>query len=127
MFWTRADGAGKPQTLTSSKGRQIPYSFVPDGTRLAFFGASAGTTGIWTVPLKVGDGGLSAGIPETFVQSSFVDRHPAFSPDGRWLAYSSNESGVFQVYVRAFPDRGGKWQISTSGGLYPSVPGAGAL
>ena len=42
-----------------------------------------------------------------------------FSPDGRWLAYISNESGSFQVYVRAFPDSGGKWQISNGGGRYP--------
>jgi eukaryotic-like serine/threonine-protein kinase len=44
---------------------------------------------------------------------------PSFSPDGRWLAYISDESGTFQVYVRAFPDKGGKWQISNSGGTYP--------
>jgi serine/threonine-protein kinase len=44
---------------------------------------------------------------------------PVFSPDGRWLAYVSNESGAFQVYVRAFPDTGGRWQISNAGGLHP--------
>jgi len=49
----------------------------------------------------------------------FNEVDPSFSPDGRWLAYASNESGAFQVYVRAFPDRGGKWQISNSGGVYP--------
>jgi serine/threonine-protein kinase len=47
------------------------------------------------------------------------ERHPAFSPDGRWLAYSSNESGTFQVYVKAFPDKGGRLQVSNNGGLYP--------
>jgi eukaryotic-like serine/threonine-protein kinase len=41
------------------------------------------------------------------------------SPDGRWLAYASDESGAYQVHVRAFPDKGGKWQISNNGGLYP--------
>jgi Tol biopolymer transport system component len=44
---------------------------------------------------------------------------PAFSPDGRWLSYGSNELGTYQVYVRAFPDKGGRWQISTAGGEYP--------
>ena len=63
--------------------------------------------------------GLRAGKPELFVQSPFDERHPTFSPDGRWLAYDSNESGNFQVYVRAFPDKGGKWQISNGNGLYP--------
>jgi hypothetical protein len=42
-----------------------------------------------------------------------------FSPDGRWLAYLSRQSGTYQVYVRAFPDRGAKWQVSNDGGYYP--------
>ena len=64
--------------------------------------------------------GLSAGAPEAFLKPTGVIRHPSFSPDGRWLAYSSNESGSNQIYVRAFPDKGGKWQISNGGGgLYP--------
>jgi len=63
--------------------------------------------------------GLRAGKPEVFVQTPFDERHPTFSPDGRWLAYDSNESGGYQVYVRAFPDKGGKWQISNGGGMYP--------
>jgi serine/threonine-protein kinase len=44
---------------------------------------------------------------------------PAFSPDGRWLAYESDESGTFEIYVRPYPNRGGKWQISTGGGATP--------
>jgi Tol biopolymer transport system component len=57
--------------------------------------------------------------------TSSDERHPYFSPDGKWIAYSSDESGVFQVYVRAFPDNGGKWQISDEGGLYPIWPREG--
>jgi eukaryotic-like serine/threonine-protein kinase len=68
----------------------------------------------------VNDGsGLQAGKPDLFLQSSFDLRYPAFSPDGRWLAYASNEGGSYQIFVRAFPDRGGKWQISNDGGSYP--------
>jgi Tol biopolymer transport system component len=48
-----------------------------------------------------------------------VERHPTFSRDGRWLAYDSSESGTIQVYVRSFPDKGGKWQISNANGIYP--------
>ena len=50
----------------------------------------------------------------------FDETQPAFSPDGRWLAYASNESGRFEVYVRPFPSAEGKWQISTDGGTYPT-------
>jgi serine/threonine-protein kinase len=53
------------------------------------------------------------------VNSAFIEVEPAFSPDGRWLAYQSNESGSFEVYVRPFPGPGGKWQVSTGGGVYP--------
>jgi dipeptidyl aminopeptidase/acylaminoacyl peptidase len=65
---------------------------------------------------------LKAGTPERFLTSD-LDRGPAFSPDGRWLAYYSNESGRNEVYVRAFPSpasgQGGKWQISNGGGAVP--------
>ena len=74
---------------------------------------------IWTVSLDSDGAGLRARDPEVFLRSSFDERHPSISPDGRWLAYVSNESGRFQVYVQAFPDRGGKWQISNDGGMYP--------
>jgi len=118
MFWTRSDGAGQPQPLTQSKNRQVPFSFAPDAKRLAFFQFRPGGIDLWTLPLESDGSGLRAGKPEVFLQTPFAERHPSFSPDGRWLAYSSNESGSMQVYVRAFPDKGGKWQISNGGGLY---------
>jgi serine/threonine-protein kinase len=74
---------------------------------------------VWTVLLDGNGTGLRAGKPEAFLHTPADERHPAFSPDGRWLAYVSDESGTFQTYVRAFPDSGSKWQISNSGGTYP--------
>jgi hypothetical protein len=56
---------------------------------------------------------------EPFLQTRFLEYHPMISPDGRWLAYSSDESGRLEVYVRSFPDGGGKWLISTAGGQEP--------
>jgi serine/threonine-protein kinase len=120
MSVTRSDGAGKPQPLTQSKNIQVPWSFTPDGKRLAFFEQGGGTgTDLWTLPLESDRAGLRAGKPEVFLQTQADELTPSFSPDGRWMAYSSDESGTFQVYVRAFPDKGGKWQISNSGGGYP--------
>jgi WD40 repeat protein len=64
--------------------------------------------------------GWKLGEPKPFLDSLFTEDAPVFSPDGRWLAYESNESGNFQVYVRPFPGPGGRWQVSTGGGgLFP--------
>ena len=63
------------------------------------------------------------GKPELFLRTPFDETEPAFSPDGRWIAYASNESGRYEVYVRPFPggapSGSGKWQISTGGGFHP--------
>jgi serine/threonine-protein kinase len=119
MSVTRSDGSGKPQPLTESKNTQYPWSFTSDAKRLAFIESSGGAYQIWTVPLETDSAGMRGGKPEIFLQTHGDERAPSFSPDGRWMAYSSDESGTFQVYVRAFPDKGGKWQISNSDGTYP--------
>jgi serine/threonine-protein kinase len=77
------------------------------------------------VPIESDGSGLRAGRPENFLQTPAVELQPAFSTDGRWLAYTSNESGTYQVYVRAFPDKGGKWQISNAGARHPVWSGNG--
>jgi serine/threonine-protein kinase len=68
--------------------------------------------------LAVRTSGDSTPVP--VAASPFTELHPALSPDGRWLAYTSNESGINEVYVRPFPDaRGGRWQVSNGGGSEP--------
>ena len=120
MSVTRSDGAGKPQPLTQSKNIQFPFSFTADGKRLAFQETDPKTNfDLWTVPIESDAAGLRAGKPEAFLQTPANERAGVLSPDGRWLAYSSDESGTYQIYVRAFPDKGGKWQISNTGGGYP--------
>ena len=118
ILQARADGAGQPHALTRGKPFQWPMSFTPDGKRLLYF-ETAGTYQIWTVPLEDMGSQLKAGTPEQFLKSGFNDVYPVFSPDGRWVAYRSDESGRQQVYVRAFPPpssgQGGKWQISDKG------------
>jgi hypothetical protein len=70
------------------------------------------------VPVESDGAGLRGGKPELFLGTQFNEQFPAFSPDGGWLAYTSNEGGSDQIFVRAFPDRGGKWQVSENGGTY---------
>ena len=121
LFWMRSDGAGQPQLLVKGTSGVMPHSFTPDGKRLAFREIGAGTgNDLWTMPVENDStGGLRGGKPEMFLGTQFNEDNPAFSRDGRWLAYTSNEGGTPQIFVRAFPDRGGKWQISDSGGRYP--------
>jgi len=120
MAVIRSDGSGKPQPLTQSKNNQLPWSFTPDGSRLAFFEGSSGGISLWTVPVASDSAGPHAGKPEVFLHSTANEWQGSFSPDGRWMAYTSNESGTGEIYVRAFPDKGGKWQISSGGGEYPT-------
>jgi len=102
MSVIRSDGSGKPQTLTQSKNTQRPWSFAPDGKRLAFYEQDSKTSfDLWTVPLESDSAGLRAGKPEVFLQTPAVELSPSFSPDARWMAYSSDESGTSVVYVRA--------------------------
>jgi serine/threonine-protein kinase len=123
MFWTRADGSGQPQQLIPGNSINIPWSFSPDGKRMAFMERS-GTDQILTVEVEEQGGQLKAGKPEPFLKDSFNDTQPSFSPDGKWLAYTSTEVGsVAEVYVRRFPPpasgQGGKWVISNQGGQSP--------
>jgi eukaryotic-like serine/threonine-protein kinase len=121
MFWMRADGTGEAQPLSRSDHLQIPWSFAPDGKRLAFVENSGpGKTAIWTMPVESNRSGLRAGKAKVFLQTRFAARSPMISPDGRWLAYMSNESGTYRIYVQAFPNGGGTQQVSDDGGTYPA-------
>ena len=117
IFWKLADGSDAAERLTTNEFRKNPGSWSPDGQILAFYQFS-GVGGpadrdIWVLPLE-GDR-----QPQPFLQTQFNEGAPTFSPDGHWLAYVSDESGRTEIYVRPFPDPGGKWQISTEGGAEP--------
>jgi serine/threonine-protein kinase len=120
LAWVRADGAGETQTLLASRNNVTPYSFSPDGRQLAYFELNPKTRmDLWTLPLDLTDTDRpKPGKPAPFLQTSFNELLPAFSGDGRWIAYRSEESGSSEIFVRPFPGPGGKWQISTNGGLY---------
>jgi Tol biopolymer transport system component len=126
LYWMRADGAGEPQRLlATATGADLPYSFSPDGKRLAYAHIVAPDFGIWTLPLDLADPEHpKPGKPELFVGSKSPRiGMPAFSPDGKWIAYFSGDTLPIQVFVRPFPAPAsgsrGQWQISTDGGQLP--------
>ena len=125
LYWKRADGSGDPQRLTRvlriNKQRTRGN---PNGKFLAFAQVSS-ETHHWDVMILPMEGddkpGWKPGEPQGLLHGPYEQLSPAFSPDGHWLAYASNESGNFEVYVRPFPGPGGKWQVSTGagGGHFP--------
>jgi eukaryotic-like serine/threonine-protein kinase len=117
LYWLSVNGSGEAHRLTESDHRQIPTSWHPSGKYLEFDEQiSAQEWNLMVVPVEVSGSGWKAGTP-TAVASKIGQRPLAvFSPDGRWLAYTSSESGRSEVFVRAFPGPGPQWQVSASGG-----------
>ena len=122
LFWIRSDGASSAErVMNSGPNLPRPWSFAPGGRFAYFERDNEKGFEIRTVSLDLKDPDHpKAGKPESFVDPSEDAIVPRFSPDGRWIAYRANESGGPEIYVRPFPPaNGGKWQISTSGGIYP--------
>ena len=99
--------------LLAARQWQIPFGFSPDGMTLLTWQQTAAGGDIYTMSL----GPTPALTP--FVATSFDERSPSFSPDGKWIAYQSNASMRGEVYVRRYPPTTEQWQISTSGGESP--------
>jgi Tol biopolymer transport system component len=123
LMSVHADGSGEPQRLLTAPNYPRPQSISPDGRTLLYSTAPGGIPDLWTVSLDIRDPErIVAGKPEAFLTTPFVDVDGAFSPDGKWIAYVSNESGAEDVFVRPFPagsNGGGKFRISTEGGKFP--------
>jgi Tol biopolymer transport system component len=118
LFWKAANGTGQAEPLMTSppasSGALVANSFTPDGKSLVY---SVGVPAdIMLLPLE----GERRPRP-LMAQPQFAERGGDVSPDGRWIAYYSNESGTFEVYVRPFPDvDSGRWQVSSGGGTLPT-------
>jgi len=115
LFWKAVDGSGDEERLTTSENLQGPTSASPD-RNIAFY---EGGRDIWVLPLDT-----RTAVP--FLQTPAFETSPRFSPDGRWMAYVSSDSGVGEVYVRPFPGPGGRLQISNGGGSEPIWSHTGA-
>ena len=117
LFWKQADGSGTDERLAASEHPQAANSWSPDGRELIYVEQSAATGR--DIRMLSTHGGRNT---QPILQSNGNETGPALSPDGRWLAYVSDESGRNEVYIRPFPSAVGssaKWQISTQGGGEP--------
>jgi hypothetical protein len=114
LYVKASNGVGPEEELLADALDKIPFDWSVDG-RFVLFGAITAKAGadLWVLPL---DGDRKA-LP--FLQTPSWDGPARFSPNGRWIAYGSDESGRNEVYVAPFPRREGKWQISTAGGSWP--------
>lgn len=115
IYQKLAAGTGEEELLFESPERKSMEDWSADGRFLLYNvgGASKTRDDLWVLPLT-GDR-----KPSPLVMTPFNDSQGQISPDGRWLAYRSAESGKYEVYVQPFPPSGGKWQISTAGGEEP--------
>ena len=114
LFWKPAGGGGSEERLAVTENLAVPFSFSPDGRFLAFIEQNPSTG--WDIGILTLEGERKQ---ESFLRTPFNESTPMFSPDGRWLAYTSNESGRYEVYVQPFPAPGEKVQISSNGGVDP--------
>ncbi len=114
LFWKPSDGSGVAERLLPGDAFRFPGAFSPDG-KLLIYRETSPTSGfdIYAVPM---DG---APVPQPILVTPLNEVSPVLSPDGRWLAYVSDETGRAEVYVRAFPEGGARWQVSTDGGTEP--------
>jgi serine/threonine protein kinase/Tol biopolymer transport system component len=124
LYQKLASGAAAEERLVVSDQVKTPESWSPDGRFLLYRSIDPKTNlDLWVLPMT-GDR-----TPSVFLRTPFREGYAAFSPDGRWVAYESNESGRNEIYVRAFVPpgaastpraaAGGQWQVSTEGGIYP--------
>jgi serine/threonine protein kinase/Tol biopolymer transport system component len=115
IFSEPSNGTGKAEFVSRGGEAQFPQSWSPDGKALAF--------SEFTGPTKFDLGILPAEgdrKPRVFLRTEYSEAEPAFSPDGHWIAYTSDESGRFEVYLRPYPGPGSKVLVSTEGGTEPA-------
>ncbi len=114
LFQRASSGAGSEELVLESNLQKFPNDWSRDGRFIAYHADDPKTKNdIWILPMK------SERKPLLFLQTEFNENRATFSPDGRWIAYQSDESGRNEVYIRPFPGPGGKWQVSTNGGIRP--------
>jgi eukaryotic-like serine/threonine-protein kinase len=117
LYVKAANNVGSEDLLWADDVDKYPQSWSPDGRFLLYVtvGGSTGQQELWVLPLT----GTNQKPFRLLQKTRFSTGNGQFSPDGRWIAFRSNETGRFEVYVVGFPDRGEKWPVSTAGGSAP--------
>jgi Serine/threonine protein kinase len=114
LYLKNASGVGDEGVLLKSEEIKVADDWSADGKFIVYESRNSQTKlDLWILPMS-GDR-----KPFPFLQTLFNEQQAHFSPDGKWIAYTSDESGAPEVYVQTFPASGGKWRISTSGGAEP--------
>jgi Tol biopolymer transport system component len=113
LFVTSLDAQAEPRRVFTSVIQVFPQSWSRDGVIAFVLIDPKSLADIWTVPASGGQD------PQPLIHTEFVETDPRISPDGRWLAYVSNESGRSEVVVTRFPRAAGKWPVSVGGGAWP--------
>jgi Tol biopolymer transport system component len=111
LYQRNSSGAGPEEVLLVDHRNKFPACWSPDGRFILYMVDDGDPTGwdLWLLPL------FGNRKPYPFLQTPFNEAQGRFSSDGKWIAYISNESGQYEVYVAPFPGPGGKWQISSIG------------
>jgi serine/threonine-protein kinase len=110
LWWIPADGSGRPESLLVANGNRFAGSVTPDGRAVVFHEESSDRRGIRSMAFD------SAPASRLLVPGTFGESAPALSPDGKWLAYQSDETGRMEVYVRPYPGPGARVSVSLRGG-----------
>jgi dipeptidyl aminopeptidase/acylaminoacyl peptidase len=118
LYWKAVDGSTFDERLTSSDDTHVPHSWTPEGATLAFVQVNTVVELRRRLDIAVLDI-KGDHKPEFLLSTAAIEDAPMFSPDGRWLAYVSDDSGQFEVYVQPFPATGGAWKVSKDGGSEP--------
>lgn len=121
IYRSRSNGAGQAELLLDTDYDKVLQEWSPDGKTILFEHNGEDNEHLWALPLA--DEG--AGEPFAILASPFREMHADLSPDGKWLAYASDETGTLQVYVMGWPGLQGKWQITRDGGSMPRWSGDG--
>ena len=109
LFIKNSDGAQEEQSLVRDENDKFPYDWSRDARYILYLIGNSSLQYVSLPELKT----------RLFLKAASVLRNAQFSPDEKWVAYASNETGKWEIYVTSFPEARGRWQVSTGGGEQP--------